>query len=179
MNWRIIEEFTDYSISDNGQIKRIKYKKGYNSGRLLKPARIKCGYLRVDLYNGGKRPKHKLIHRLVLENFKPIENMNNLDVNHKDGNKENNSLYNLEWLTRSENHKHAYSNKLKTQKGDFNNNSKLKSEEVWLIKRILNSKHYKNKKISLTYISKMFKTTHQTISAIKNNKLWKHIIYEV
>lgn len=56
------------------------------------------------------KPVFVQLHRLVLENFNPISNMNNLFVNHKDGNKSNNNLENLEWVTRSENAKHSFKN---------------------------------------------------------------------
>jgi hypothetical protein len=65
------------------------------------------GYLGVQLANKGVR-KSYLVHRLVAECFipnpKPL--INNI-VNHKDGNKQNNSIENLEWVTNSENVKHG------------------------------------------------------------------------
>lgn len=48
------------------------------------------------------------VHRLVMMAFNPIDNMENLEVNHIDGNKANNKLSNLEWCTTSENQKHAF-----------------------------------------------------------------------
>ena len=59
------------------------------------------GYLRVDLYNENGR-KHKKVHRLVAEAF--ITNPDNKpQVNHIDGNNQNNSVTNLEWVTNAEN----------------------------------------------------------------------------
>lgn len=54
-----------------------------------------------------------LVHRLVLQHFKPCENMDKLQVNHIDGNKDNNCINNLEWVTDSENKFHAYNKGLK------------------------------------------------------------------
>lgn len=88
--WKPIIEFEDrYEVSNFGNIKSIK------SGINLKPAKSKKGYLLVSLYNGISS-KSKRVHRLVAEAF--IPNPYNLpQVNHKDENKENNNINNLEW----------------------------------------------------------------------------------
>jgi hypothetical protein len=54
----------------------------------------------------GIKPKMRRVHRLVLEAFCPIENSENYEVNHKDGNIKNNNLNNLEWCTGEENRQH-------------------------------------------------------------------------
>lgn len=70
----------------------------------------RCGYREVLLSENGKT-KNYLVHRLIAETF--IANPENKPfVNHKDGNKQNNSIENLEWCTRSENAKHSYKNGL-------------------------------------------------------------------
>ena len=72
-----------------------------SNGKILKPYDNGYGYLVVDLKANGKR-KHKKIHRLVAEAF--IPNPDNLpEVNHKDENKYNNSVDNLEWCNSSYN----------------------------------------------------------------------------
>ena len=81
------------------------------TGEYLKPSYDKQGYARVSLYNNGKSTTIK-IHRLVAEAYIPNPE-NKTDVNHKDGNKSNNDVSNLEWATRSENIKHAFNNGLK------------------------------------------------------------------
>lgn len=80
-------------------------------GQIMKGRVDRCGYKEVNLYYNSKS-KAMLVHRLILSTFKPVQEMDKLDVNHKDGNKLNNSLGNLEWCTRSENIKHSYKNKL-------------------------------------------------------------------
>ena len=82
-----------YEVSDQGRVKSI----GYGKERILKSIRDKDGYLFVNLY---KNVDHKTckVHRLVAQTF--IPNPDNLpQVNHKDENKENNSVQNLEWCT--------------------------------------------------------------------------------
>jgi len=100
-NFRPIKDFEDrYFVSVNGEVYSKKTK------RLLKPLENEKGYLSVELWRNYKRVVKK-IHRLVAETF--LENPRNLkEINHKDGNKQNNRAENLEWCTRSENLKHAY-----------------------------------------------------------------------
>lgn len=89
----------NYSISNNGQLINRR-------GEVKTPQEDTDGYLKVDLYSGSKRST-KRIHRLVAEAFIPNP-YNKPDINHKDGNKHNNSVANLEWVTKSENMRHAY-----------------------------------------------------------------------
>lgn len=94
-----------YSIDDQGNIYSLKNTSSRRK-RKIKPFINNSGYLRVGLYDlNGKRKGH-YIHRLVAETF--ISNPNKLPiVNHKDGNKQNNHVSNLEWCTQSENEIHA------------------------------------------------------------------------
>lgn len=98
--WKQIKEAPDYFISNYGRImsKKINY---YNRIMKSKKSR-KTGYLQIGLMVDGKR-KFFLVHRLVLSNFKPIDNMGTMEVNHKDENKQNNYIENLEWVTSKEN----------------------------------------------------------------------------
>lgn len=173
-NWKIIENFPDYMVSDQGRFKGLKEYRQYKSGRILKPKLYKTGYLYIGLYKDRKR-YFKRINRLVLETFKGVDPIKPF-CNHKDGNKENNWLYNLEWTTQSENEKHAYKLGLKNQEGENHNLSKLKYGEVYLIKRILQSDLYKKRRVNQVFISKMFNVNHATISAINKEKIWKNIL---
>ena len=101
--WKDIKGYEGkYKVSNFGNVKSLLKKKE----RILKKVNHPEGYYKVILYNNGK-PQNKCIHRLVAESF--INNPENKsDVNHKDGNKHNNNVLNLEWNTRSENMKHAW-----------------------------------------------------------------------
>lgn len=113
--WKPIKGYEGlYEVSNLGRVKALERKKNCNRGygvikeHFLKPNNHgTCGYYRVPLTNREHIRKYYLVHRLVAENF--IENPKNLpQINHKDGNKENNAVDNLEWCTVSFNIKHAY-----------------------------------------------------------------------
>ena len=91
-----IKDFECYLVSNLGRVKKIFKTKE----KILKP-KIRGKYLAVNLTFEGNK-KTKSIHRLVAETF--LENINNYScVNHKDENKTNNFLENLEWCTHKEN----------------------------------------------------------------------------
>jgi hypothetical protein len=101
-----IKGFEDYLISQNGEIFSIK------KDRYLKPQLQSKGYMQIILSSNGIK-KHLTIHRLVAEAF--IFNPNNLPcINHLNGIKTDNRTINLEWITHSNNHKHAYRTGLRT-----------------------------------------------------------------
>lgn len=97
---RLIDTHPNYRITTDG---RIINKYGHEK---TPDDHSKDGYLKVNLYKDGKGSS-KRIHRLVAEAFIPNPD-NKPDVNHKDGNKHNNNVENLEWVTKSENMIHAY-----------------------------------------------------------------------
>lgn len=85
-----------YEVSNFGNVMSLNYR-GTGKSKLLKPNKNKKGYLHVSLCKNGKLKTFR-VNRLVAETF--IPNPDNLpQVNHKDENKENNSVENLEWCT--------------------------------------------------------------------------------
>jgi len=166
--WKIIDGFSDYAVSNFGRIK--SFKKDKVTGKIIKPIKFGCNYFYVNLYN-NKRSKSKRIHRLVLENFNPVKNMSKLQVNHKNGIKADNRLENLEWVTGSENQKHAFDLGLISPiRGEKSNLSKLTGEKVKLIKKDLEKGILTQKKIG-----EKFGVCRSTISAIKNKRSWFYI----
>ena len=121
---------------------------------------------------GANGKTWRTAHRVVMEAFVG-KRPEGRECNHKDGDKSNNRLYNLEWVTKSENEKHAHRIGLKNNgQGDTSYYHKLKSGEVWLIKKLLASAATNQRRIA-----KMFKIHFSTISHIKKETTWNHIKY--
>lgn len=172
--WKNIKDFPSYQISNMGNVKRIVSGQGAVAGRILKPEILHDGYHRITLSDNGKKDR-KRINRLVLEIFNPVNDMDNLESNHKDGNKNNNKLDNLEWMTNSENRKHAYENNLINNFGENNGATNLTDNKVKIIKQILKSPIIKQLKITQKEIAEIFGISETIISRIKLGKTWAYI----
>lgn len=105
--WKNIEGWEGiYQISNYGRLKSFKmFKEGY----ILSNKNKKGDYFSVVLCSCDRPPKYIRIHRLVAEAFIPNP-LNLPEVNHKDSNKQNDHVGNLEWITRLGNHRHAIEN---------------------------------------------------------------------
>ena len=105
-NWK--DTIGTYQVSNYGEVRNKK------TGNVLRQSKSRKGYKRITLLVNGMH-KSYLVHRLIAEAF--IPNTNNLpQINHIDGNKENNCASNLEWVNNSQNQKHAYKNGLRSKK---------------------------------------------------------------
>ena len=122
--WKDIEGYEGlYQVSTCGNIKSLPKIRRNGTGtyvqkeRLLKPSNTSTGYKKVELCKDGKRKGFK-VHRLVAIAFIPNPD-NKPEVNHIDGNKINNNIDNLEWVTSSENTIHAYETGLSSNKKEL------------------------------------------------------------
>lgn len=132
------------------------------------------GYLAFDLckrINGKKTRKTVFVHRLVAEAFIPNPD-NKPQINHKDGNKQNNCVDNLEWCTNGENQQHAIKMGLNGGFNHPNHNRKLTYEDVRYIKK------YHNPKVrgyGMTSLAKKFGVCEGTIKQILDGRSYKFI----
>jgi len=97
-DWRTIENYDNYEVSSFGRIRNK------STSRIL-INNIKSGYFHNSIFNNEKKRKTLKVHRLVAQAFIPNLDTKS-DVNHKDKNKLNNNIENLEWMTRKENNMH-------------------------------------------------------------------------
>lgn len=111
--WEDIPEYEGfYKVSNLGRVKSLPRNGTIQQERIMINKITKQGYVTVHLRKLGVS-KYLKIHRLVALTF--LNNPENKpQVNHKDGNKENNNLSNLEWMTVSENVQHAFDTGLNT-----------------------------------------------------------------
>lgn len=96
--WKKIEGFDKYEVSNFGNVRHIK------NGNLKIQYNL-FGYAQVLIYKNGKA-KSIRVNRAVMKAFRPIENCEEMEVNHKNYNRGDNRIENLEWTTRKENCKH-------------------------------------------------------------------------
>lgn len=171
--WKSVYNSKFYQISNMGNIRGLggiiirKDGKPYTvKPCVLKPQVTKFGYQLIDLKLDIN--KKYSIYRLVIETFNPITNMNKYQVNHIDGNKQNNKLNNLEWCTREENMQHAINTGLfnpSNRCGEKHPLCKLKNNDVDKIRNMLKSKTCTQHEIAI-----MFKVSDTTISEIKTGR---------
>lgn len=155
----------EYRINTQGEIFTP-----YNGWHKMNTHINRDGYENIYLcLTNGDRKCFK-VHRLVMNTFSPVENSEELQVNHINGNKQDNRLENLEWCTRSENLLHAFKTGLETKPaGEKNPRHKLTKEQVIEICDKL-----KNKR-TFQSLANEYGVTKGTISHIRHRRTWQEI----
>lgn len=172
--WKPVTGYAkEYQVSSFGRVRsldRICYHKDgkstRRSGRILKQC-LRAGYPFVDL-RGKSGSLQISTHRLVAQEF-CIKHEGCDVVNHKDGNKTNNTSSNLEWTTHAGNRQHAEDSGLwSPSRGEAVGSSKLTEEDVDQIRRlIISGERY-------SAIAAIFNVKIMCISDIKTGKSWSH-----
>ena len=171
--WRLIDGYENYEVSSIGRIKslsRVKIISDIDRKMpeiILKQSTRGKGYLSVQLTSCSHKQKTKSVHRLVAIAF--IENVDGLEtVNHKDLNKENNSVENLEWMSAADNTRHSFRVGDRTgPRGEASSFSKLTTADVTEIKLGI-----KLGVRTLTAIATDYGVCVTTISEIKSGRSW-------
>lgn len=132
-----------YIVSDTGKVKNAK------TGRTLALVETNNGYFRVNLRLKNGIGRYYLIHRIVAIEFIPVENYKDLQINHFDGHKDNNNIWNLEWVTCSQNIQHAFNHGLKTQyKGEECSYATIDNKQAEKIARMITEQKYTQQEIA-------------------------------
>jgi hypothetical protein len=165
--WRDVPGYDgNYAASNHGRVMRTKTINNAFTGRVLKPG-LNKGYLYLTLVLNKQR-KYLGVHQIVALAFLgyPPEGY---EVNHKDGNKLNNCINNLEYCTPQANSQHAFRIGLnRSRPGEECKIAKLTWKEVDEIRRLYATKQYTQKELGA-----LFGVNYRTIGAINLNKIWK------
>lgn len=167
---RGIHGYKGYKINNKGEVisiaKKMKMPHGgfYSYPQMIRKQQKMRGYMYVKLMKNGI-PKMSLVHRLVAEAF--IPNINKKPcVNHKDSNRANNNVSNLEWVTHKENMEHASRAGHMTGNGELV--AKLTRNEVYIIRKL------KGKRTT-AQIAFSFGVAPRTIRDIFNGRTWNKV----
>ena len=156
--WKDAIDYPGYQVSNLGRVRDD------NGIRHQWPHK---GYWVCKIFVNGVRTR-VYVHRLIATAF--VEGKKDgLEVNHKNAIKSDNSIDNLEWVTRSENVKHAYSKNLLSSRGTSNGNSMFSKEEIIAMRSIDYSK------ITQRRVAKIFGISFQYLNKIVLRKVWTHI----
>ena len=159
--WKDVPDYDGiYQVSNIGNVKNIKY------GNMLSLAR-NLGYVRISVSKNGIR-KNRTVHSLVMAAFVGPRGEGVL-INHIDGNKANNNLYNLEYCSHSHNIKEDFRTGRKSLAGEKNNRAKLKERQVIKIREL------RSQGKLLREIAPIYGVQIAVISHICANKYWKHV----
>lgn len=171
--WRQVKGWEGfYEVSSLGRVKSLARNRGNGKGvyrieeRILKQIVNKHGYLYVGLSDPKKTMK---VHRLVLTAFRGEPPIDKPTCNHIDGIKANNNIENLEWVSHTDNIRHAFKNNLiKRHCGEKHFMAKLTYKQVDDIRC-----RYSSKSISCASLAKEFQMSLATISNIVSFRSWK------
>lgn len=176
--WKDIEGFEGmYQISSNGRVKSLPRTTWFTNkngeskfisvrGRIMKPHKQK--YLKAYLNLNGNTNMIS-VHRLVAMSFIPNPE-NKPQVNHVDGDKFNNNVNNLEWVTLSENRRHAFDTGLQSPKRGVKSHLATHTESDVI--NVLNAWNSGMKKIN---ISRMYNVSISFVDRVVDGKSWRHI----
>ena len=167
--WRPVVGFEEtYEVSNHGRIRALRTYNQHRAGRLKRPTRHPQGYLAAWLEDRGRR-RQVLVHRLVATAFIGAIG-DGSEINHKDGDKRNNRVSNLEIVTRSENIRHAMKTGLMRLNGEDNPAAKLTAEQVRQIRATYTSggKGY-------TAFAREFGVSREVIRDIIKGRTWKGV----
>ena len=160
----------EYAVSNLGRVRSDRTCRGTRAGRILKPKRCKAGYLHVRLCKNYTHLQQG-IHRLVAAAF--IGPAQGLQVNHRNGIKDDNRADNLEWVTQSENLRHSARVLGKMPpRGEAHYRASLTDADVERIRLARSSKKFG----AVTTIARELGVSRQAAWRAAVNDTWKHMI---
>ncbi len=174
--WRPVPEFEGiYEASNQGRVRsldrivsRSDGAKQPWRGRVLKGTLDPWGYPCVTLHRSGKSYTRR-VHRVIAATwFGPRGE--DIQINHIDGDKANNAIRNLEYVTQSENVQHAYANGMMArERGEAHHMAKLTDDDVRLIRHLAGA-------VSHRKLARRFGVSKGNITFIVQGRTWRHLL---
>lgn len=162
LDFKVIPSFPDYAVSRGGIVMRVVPRTCARFGLVKRPF-YTDGYARMNLNRN-----QVLVHRVVAEtHIGPCPA--GYTVNHEDGNKVNNSISNLEYMTQRENILHARGTGLAWQSGELHNSAKLTETDVRDIRAATGGRGL------VTKLAAKYGVSRSNIWGIRRRKNWKHV----
>ena len=166
--WRWVPGYEGlYLVSNKGRI--FSTPKKTKPGRIMKQKTTKYGYKSICLCRDGETSDHR-VHRLVASAFVK-KTVNRNEVNHINGNRADNRAENLEWVTRSENEKHAY-RVLGKKPTSFWSGKPRRFARRFSDEQV---KEIRNSEYSSRLLASQFGVSNTTIKNIRNRKIYKEV----
>lgn len=156
MEWRVVASHPAYEVSEDGRLRK--------GSKEIKPKLDRYGYVHVAVWKEGKRSM-KYMHRLVAEAW--LGASKGRSVNHIDGNKLNNTISNLEYVTRAENNRHAMEHGLNRLHGEDNPMAILTRAEVEKMRL------YRKAGLSMKAIGERFGVSPKTVQSVVSGRTWR------
>lgn len=157
---KLIKGYENYCVREDGVVFNVR------TGRRLAPDVSNRGYLRITVCKDN-RPKKFTIHRLVAELFIPNPH-GYKTVNHINGDKSDNSIDNLEWMSQEQNQEHARLTGL-CPKGELNGMSKYSEQLIHRVCELIQAGKVRNEVLAATGITK------SSFDDIRRRKTWRHV----
>jgi hypothetical protein len=161
---RIPDRYHTIGISKKGRLLKLSLK---SLSRQQRSVGITKKYVAVYLSISGKGGQ-KLVHHLVLDAFVGLR-PEGFECNHIDGNKTNNNVANLEWVSRQQNSDHALQKGLRKVHGEYSGSARFTDEEILRMRQLAKSG------MVINHIAKIFKVKHSYLQDIIRGKNWKHL----
>lgn len=149
MEWRSIKGFTDYEVSERGDVRRVVARFSRKAGKVLRGDTTADGYRRYMLTACDGARKLRPAHALVCEAFHGAKPTPSHEVAHYDGNRLNNDYRNLRWATRQENANDTARHG--TKFGERSGRAKLTTQDVVAIRRRFNGEYGQIKALAEEY----------------------------
>lgn len=169
--WKPVRGFEGYySVSNTGRVRREWVDSyGKSGSHPIKSYITKLGYPMLHLMRDGKRTTAH-VHRLMMEAFAWPPPEPNYEVNHKDGNRANNALENLEWVSKSENHKHRFS-----VLGQIPTRGSRHGFATFTENQVLEIRKLYAEGMTQAELARKFKTNPVYVHHIVHRHTWRHI----